>query len=168
MSEQSHNYLQELTTNRLAISELERFRSNQEQGRAPGLWLTLHIDLGETADETAAKFLRVIDTWLSVIKQLIDTQGTWPNDEQWERLLPQWFVATFKEHSFEEIQKSDWLWDYSSWIDSMKNRVWWWWSYRRKHNTLIVELQLDSWPYSVGTLEYLARVAGGNLSIIEE
>ncbi len=146
------------------MSELGRFRSNQEQGRAPGLWLTLKVDAGEKAVETAERFLEVIGSWISAVEELEQTQQAWPTDEQWEQLLPRWFIETFQRHTPQEVHESGWLWDYGSWLDSMKERVWRWWGYQRTGRTLTVQLQLDSWPYSIGTLRYLARVAGGELT----
>src|SRR2546430_4780301 len=142
------------------MSELERFRSNQEQGRAPGLWLTLKINLGEHPNETAGQFLGVIASWLRVVEELGNTQEAWLTDDRWEQLLPSWFIETFRGYTPQEIHESGWRWDYGSWLDSMKERVWRWWGYQRTGRTLTVQLQLDSWPYSISTLRYLARVAG--------
>ena len=152
----------------LILDEVERFRTNLAQGQAPGLWLTLLLDLGEQPGETAEKFLDVIGLWLRTVHNLAQARATWPTDEQWKELLPRWFIATFGGHTPEEIHASGWLWDYGSWLDSMKERVWRWWSYERRATTLIVQLQLDSWPYSIGALVYLARVAGGELTVSEQ
>ena len=150
------------------MSELERFRSNREQGRSSGLWLTLHIDLGNEPDETFKKFLEVIERWITTVEELEVTQKAWPTDEQREQLLPSWFIKTFQGHTPQEIHDSGWLWDYGSWLDAMKDRVWRWWGYQRTGRTLSIQLQLDSWPYSVGALKYLAQVAGGELTTVEE
>jgi hypothetical protein len=150
------------------MSELERFQLNNEQGLAPGLWLTLHINLGEKPDEAANKFLSVINSWIKAVEELESTKKAWPTDEQWEQLLPPWFIETFKGYTVQEIHDSGWRWDYGSWLDSMRDRVWQWWGYWRDDGSLTVQLQLASWPYSMGPLEYLAKVAGGQLTIIED
>ena len=149
-------------------NELERFRSNQQQGQAAGLWLTLHLRLGEKPEETAEKFLAVLASWLSTAAELEQTQTDWPTDEQWATILPAWFIETFQGHTPQDILQSDWLWDYSSWLDSMQNRVWEWWGYQRTDSLLTIQLQLSSWPYSVGALKYLARLAGEELTVVEK
>ena len=150
------------------MSEFERFQMNNKQGYAPGLWLTLHIDLGKQSQETLEKILGVMNAWISTVDLQQGNQETWPSDEQWQEILPNWFIDTFKGHSIEEILASKWLWDYSSWIDSMRNRVWEWWGYQQYDSMLTIQLQLDSWPYSISALEYLIRVAGGQLVDVEK
>jgi len=149
--------------NKLAVAELERFQSNREQGRSPGLWLTLYVDLGEEPDETAKKFLSVIESLLIVSKEANSSLDTWPTSEQWKRRLPLWLLTIYQDMSLKGSE-----WNYDAWLDSIKNRVWWWWSYRKTDGTLVIELQLDSWPYSVWALEQLALVSGGKLLFIEE
>lgn len=64
------------------MTELERFQSNCKQGQvAPGLWLTLQIDLGEQPNQTAKNFLGVIQSWLEVIDVRGANEETWPTDE---------------------------------------------------------------------------------------
>src|SRR6266436_6635572 len=151
------------------MNELARFQSNCKQGQvAPGLWLTLRVDLGEKPNETAKKFLGVVQNWIKAVEERGTAEETWPTDEQWEQLLPSWFVETFKGYTPQEIHQSGWRWDYGSWLDSMKERVWQWWGYQQEDGILTVQLQLDSWPYSIGALKYLARVAGGQLAVIED
>jgi hypothetical protein len=151
------------------MNELERLRSNCKRGQvAPGLWLTLQVDLGQKPNETAKNFLGVIQSWISVVEERGTAQETWPTDKQWEHLLPSWFIRTFKESTPDDIHESGWRWDYGSWLDSMRERVWQWWGYQQDDKILTVQLQLDSWPYSIGALKYLARVAGGRLAVIED
>jgi len=151
------------------MNELERFQSNCKQGQvAPGLCLTLQVDLGEKPNETAKNFLGVVQSWLKAVEEQRSAEETWPTDEQWKQLLPSWFVETFKADTPQQIHQSGWRWDYGSWLDSMKERVWQWWGYQQENGILTVQLQLDSWPYSVGALKYLARVAGGQLDVIED
>jgi hypothetical protein len=50
----------------------------------------------------------------------------------------------------EEIHESNWRWDYGSWLDSMRQRVWQWWGYQEMGGVLTMQLWLDSWPYSIG------------------
>jgi hypothetical protein len=151
------------------MNELERFHTNACGGQvAPGLWLTLQIDLGEKPDETMESFLDVMHSWLEVAAELDPEEDNWPTNEQWKQLLPPWFIATFEDYSLQEARESGWRWHYGSWLDSMKERVWTWWGYQRRDKILLIELQLDSWPYSVGALKYLARVSGGQLTVVED
>jgi len=151
------------------MNELERFQSNCKQGQvAPGLWLTLRVDLGEQPNQTAKNFLGVIRSCLEAIEARGITEEIWPTDEQWKQLLPSWFVKSFEGYTPQEIYEGSWRWDYGSWLDSMKERVWHWWGCQQNNRVLTVQLQLDSWPYSIGALKYLARVAGGQLAVIED
>lgn len=163
------------------MSEIENLERNPHFGKAPGQWLTLKIHLGEDSD-VEKKILGVMRQWIVATEPdrphhlRIDdfpsgkSVDAVPGDlgAYLKSLLPDWFIESFEGHSRQEMRENENLWDYDSWVYAMENRVWSWWGHSRNDSMLVVQLQLDSWPYSIGPLRYLAWVAGGNLVSVEE
>lgn len=88
-------------------------------------------------------------------------EDNWPSDEEWNKILPSWFLNKIKNYSYDEILKSNGLlWDYGSWLDAMKYRGWNW--YSSKVNTSYFDIILNpfNFPYSVNPLEYLIYETG--------
>ncbi len=165
----------------IKVSEIERLRRSRKGGKSPNLWLTLHIHLGSNPDETYRRILEVMDTVIPVCEAFEKKQRDWPADAEWKNVLPIWFVHSFDRAeaivsilSDEELLKTkefraqEDMWIFGSWLDLVKDRVWTWWSSLREGDKLTIELELDSWPYSVGPLRYLVKVAGGKLAEVEE
>jgi hypothetical protein len=153
--------------------ELQRLEQNKTGEQPHGLRTTLIIDLGDKPDQT---YDRIID-----VSRLLARYGTywgsktdlqWPSGPEWKQLLPQWFLATFRDYSKEDCEKmmaetprqrwGELPWLFESWTELMNNRTWEWWSSRRKGKTLEIQLLLEGWPYSVGSLEYLIKSAGAS------
>jgi hypothetical protein len=86
----------------------------------------------------------------------------WPSDEEWERLLPAWFVTKTKAHTIEEIERDERCWDWEGWLDAMKVRGWEWWSSTCSQTGWACYLVAHSWPYGSGPLEYVAYSAGAS------
>src|SRR6185312_13428760 len=118
-----------------AKTELERFSTNTWQGHAPGLWLTLRIELGEDADTTQEKFLGVVGDWLHIAEPVHQQYGfpcgreRFPSPESIKPLLPKWFIDDFAAFTEQEVIDSGWRYLYISWIWAMEERCWNWWSY---------------------------------------
>lgn len=159
--------------------EFQRLEQNKAGERPQGLWTTLVIDLGDQPDQT---YDRIIE-----VSRLLARYGTywgsktdrqWPSDQAWKQMLPQWFLATFKDYSKEDCERmmaetprerwGDLPWLFESWTESMSNRTWEWWSSKQKDRTLEVQLLLEGWPYSVGALEYLIKSAGARSIELDE
>lgn len=157
-----------------AHEELERFTSNSWQGRAPGLWVTLRIDLGHDADAVQARFLEVIDRWLHLAGPIHRQYGfpcsgdDFPAPEAIAPELPAWLIDDFRAFTDDEVRQSEWRFFYESWVWSMAERCWNWWGYERSENTLIVQLQVDGWPCPTEELVYLARVAGAESASVDD
>lgn len=107
--------------------------------------------------------------------------GTWPSEEQWRTLLPEWFVdCCAPEMTREDAEK--WLvkwralspekqsqiesereWSLSDWLYWMEsaNRTWYWWSADVLSNDLIVmTAAVEEWPFPWGSLSWLFRCVG--------
>jgi hypothetical protein len=70
-------------------------------------------------------------------------------------------MQSFHDHSVEELLSDPSLWHFGSWVDAMKDTGWEWWSSSLDGDCWTVNLWALSDPYSLGPLEYLCRVAGG-------
>lgn len=92
----------------------------------------------------------------------------WPSDEEWERLLPSWFVTQAKAHTSEEIKRDERLWDWEGWLDAMKIRGWEWWSSAVDDAGWTAYLVAHSWPYGSGPLEYVAYSSGASVVTITD
>lgn len=86
--------------------------------------------------------------------------GGWPADAWWREHLPPWFTNSFLGHTIEDIVNTPGLWDFESWLDAIKSPEWEWWSSCVEPDHWVVKLSAHSYPYVIGPLEYLARVAG--------
>lgn len=140
------------------MTELERLHDNRDVGRAPGLWLTLHADLGDRADEVLERILSAIGTWIPIAEQVVATLGHWPGRAAWpppeeiEPLLPTWLIEQFRTQPEDIPPQNDWILNYMSWLESMEERCWEWWGYARDGRNLSIEMVVDEFPCPVGEL----------------
>jgi len=119
-----------------------------------------------------------------VLTVVLDHAGSsWPELDEWRRLLPQWFVdRCAPERSEQEAQ--EWLrrwrdltpeqrvraervepWSLADWLHWMQpeSRQWFWWhALVGSDGTLRVQLEVLGWPAPVGALEWLLRAAGAD------
>ncbi|MCC5850444.1 MAG: hypothetical protein JJU29_20350, partial [Verrucomicrobia bacterium] len=110
--------------------------------------------------------------------------GDWPDDSEWNRLLPKWFVdACAPSPSQEEAER--WLkmwkclspheqaeaeikrdWSLDNWLYWMKpeNRQWIWWDGEvvPYSDHVIVAVEVDCWPFPWGALRWLFKVCGAS------
>ena len=160
--------------------ELCRLNQNKTGEQPADLSTTLLVDLGDQSEQTYDRIIQIVGllakygTYWGSRSQL-----SWPSDQEWLSLLPQWFLASFKNHSKEQYKKmmadmpkerwGELPWLFGSWTASMKERVWEWWSCKRHDRMLEIHLLLEGWPCSIGALEYLVKVAGAcSIELIED
>jgi len=104
-----------------------------------------------------------------VMRVVAEKRGDkWPSDSWWRANLPNWLLDSFEGHTDEELLRNPALWDFESWLDAMKNPGWIWWSSAVEDSGWRISLCAFTDPFSIGALEYLARVAGGGTISIEE
>jgi hypothetical protein len=104
-----------------------------------------------------------------VMRAVADAQtARWWNDDEWKRILPAWFLATFEGHSDADLVANPDLWDFGSWLDAMKDPGWEWWSTQQTAHGGTVRAAAHSDPYSIEPLAYLLRASGATDVEIEE
>ena len=86
----------------------------------------------------------------------------WPADNEWETLLPEWFVTYTKRHTNEAILADYRLCHWEAWLDALKERDWEWWSSEVRSDGFSVHVTASSWPYQVGPLVYLMYAVGAS------
>jgi hypothetical protein len=113
----------------------------------------------------------------------------WPSDVAWRRLLPNWFVARCSPEKSQK-EAEEWLawwkslsrdeqkkieatnaWSLLNWLYWLEpdNRQWYWWDgIVLDHDTLMVAVEVDSWPFGWGDLSWLLRAAGASQVIAEK
>lgn len=124
----------------------------------------LVLQFSITTSDSAFHLARVKEVVLSISKY---NEDNWPNDQQWERILPKWFVEKIKSHSLDELNdNSTLLWDYGSWLDAMKFRGWQWLSSKIYIDKFIINLVPLTSPFSVNPIEYVIFESGVGLSKI--
>ncbi len=108
---------------------------------------------------------------VSVMDLVLEGQRKgWPDDDRWRGMLPEWLMSTLREYTDEEVaqalkDRSHWAtlpWDFSSWVDRMRQRDWQWWSSRCEDRAgeLTVYVLVAGHPYAIGALEHLFEAAG--------
>ncbi|MBI1746769.1 MAG: hypothetical protein HYR55_09295 [Acidobacteria bacterium] len=156
-------------------TELDRLYRGPDPGELPvGGVGTIILDA--VCREPAPEVLERVRSVLSVVAT--KTRSTWPSDTEWRELLPPWFSAKLRVYTQAEsaeilakTPRKRWHeipWSYGSWLDSIKERVWQWWRADIDGPYLKIELALESWPYSVGALEYLIKAAGARTVSVKE
>jgi hypothetical protein len=152
----------------LRREELVRFREYTAGELPRGPTWKFVVSLGQNSDMCFSKIMEVIERILST------SYTSWPNSDQWQEVLPGWFLdATPKftnaeyEALISETPEENWdtlPWDYESWLDAIHVREWHWWSYARKNGTLDIHLSLTGWPAHLETFEHILHAAGAKVN----
>jgi hypothetical protein len=113
-----------------------------------------------------------INIYIYQIKEVVKAialydPDNWLADENWEKILPYWFVSRVKDYSIEDIIQNPNLWHFGSWLDAMKYRGWKWFSSKVYSNEFIIILEPLEFPYSVNSLEFVIMESGINLGNIK-
>lgn len=113
------------------------------------------------------------------------TFGPWPEESEWQRLLPEWFVAACAPPPSQE-EAERWLkwwqrlsppeqaeteinkdWSLDSWLYWMEpeNRQWTWWDARVVPDCdhILLAVEVDSWPFPWGALRWLFKASGASV-----
>jgi len=114
---------------------------------------------------------------------------SWPDENQWRRVLPKWFVdkcgpdLTPAEAESEMARmrglskaKRDKIrrerpWSVSGWVYWFRpeQRQWYWWdAMLTEKGTLVVAIEVDGWPFPWASLKWLLCAAGAHAVEAEE
>jgi len=105
----------------------------------------------------------------------------WLSDEDWQRLLPEWFVRRCarekteeeaeqwlqwwrgleSEEQLNENQRLEWtLIDWIAWFFPDERQWFWWDAIVESNNLLRVAIEIQAWPFPWGCLAWLLRASG--------
>lgn len=153
--------------------ELQRLELGPEPNQPPGGIgsVRIHAHCAGNAQEVLEKAKEVLRVML-----LVDP-AKWPDDADWPKILPQWFVGRCgPEPTDEEVERRKHLpweqklrvadvsdWDLLGWVHWFRpeNRFWWWWDAAAfTPDLLVVAIEVQEWPFPWGSLKWLLRAAG--------
>jgi hypothetical protein len=169
-------------------AELKRLKSpppvDESIGGIGGVRFIAHCPNG--ADDVLAKVVSI----LSIVDETVLLSASWPSDEEWASILPEWFASACAAPMTLQ-QTEQWLawwrglprdkqakvenerkWSLDSWIYwfQPENRYWYWWDAKilddRAH--IIAVVQVEDWPFPWGALRWLFRAAGASSLEAEE
>ncbi|MGE3540691.1 MAG: hypothetical protein AB7N91_25035 [Candidatus Tectimicrobiota bacterium] len=130
---------------------------------------------------------QIFPTFLEDVKEVLikiderTLQGTWPTDQEWRSLLPEWFLEKCKPAmtveeanaylvwwdslSYEEkLRRAAVLepWDLSAWISCFEpcEREWYWWNAVFEQTGLLITLEVHSHPFPSEEFLWLCIAAG--------
>jgi hypothetical protein len=118
-----------------------------------------------------------------VVALVESSRSQWPSIEEWESILPQWFVLACG-NPMSESEAREWVerwrkmtpaeqavvedtqrWSLPDWLYWMepKQKAWSWITgVTRSAETLEIVVSVDGWPAPLGSLKWLARAAGAD------
>ena len=128
------------------------------------------VDLGANPDEALSRVLAVVR---EIAKHVPDT---WPSDEKWRAVLPDWLKHHIPQMTKEETDRLmtttprdrwDTLpWEFGSWLDAVRDRGWKWWGYKQADATATFVLHIAMLPERIDAFKQILRAAG--IKIIAE
>ncbi|MXN80126.1 hypothetical protein GR157_36105 [Burkholderia sp. 4701] len=145
-------------------TELERVeRSNWLDSMPANPW-EFDVDLGVAP---AIAMQRLLDVVRAITERSVDS---WPLDEEWRAILPNWLKSEIRELSKEETDKllaetprEQWdtlPWEFLSWLDAIRDRGWRWWGYKQEKSTATIVLHIATFPERIDAFRELLRAAG--------
>jgi hypothetical protein len=158
-------------------AELQRLRAGPMPDSHPG-----GIGLVQLVAHCAANAAVVLERCKQTLTIVLEHSATnFPTDEEWGRLLPQWFVERCAPEPSSQ-ERGRWLrwwkslspveqarterekrWTSSNWIYWFEpdTREWFWWDAKiLNENELRVIVQVSNFPFPWGALDWLLRGSG--------
>ena len=148
-------------------NELDRvvFRSHNDKMAKYG-WI-IEADLGEDASDKIEKILEVVRIIIE------HNSSPWPNDLEWDNIMPKWIQEKIPKLTPEECQKilndtprelwNKLSWEFYSWIDAIRDRAWEWWSYKLDGNIAKFYLISLEIPERINAFEQIIIASGGRI-----
>ena len=135
------------------MTEPERILLNKKGEVPPKTGLKILVE----NDTELIRKLRMISGVASVIAT---ANGRRLTDDEWESILPYWFVESMVNKSLKEIEADENLWHFGSWIDAIQQRGWTWWSSQVEESRFIVYLETLTYPYNIDPFVYIIYSTG--------
>jgi hypothetical protein len=166
--------------------ELHHIENGPDPAESPeGVGLvTFDVDCDGNAQQVHDRALEVMGV---VVRQY--ARPWWPAIEEWETILPKWFVEACAPED-EETESEEWLawwrtlpreeqsrveaetrWSLADWIYwfQPENRHWYWWdALVDSPDAMRVAVQVDAWPFPWAALRWLLKAAGAKAVTSDE
>ncbi|WP_143135640.1 hypothetical protein [Burkholderia ubonensis] len=151
-------------------AELDRIERNNGLDSMPANPWEFDVDLGVVPDRSMRNLLAIM---YAVAERSPDS---WPSDDEWRAVLPDWLKSEIRELSKEETDKLlsetpkerwDTLpWEFLSWLDAIRDRGWRWWGYKQEESTATIVLHIAMFPERIDAFRELLRASG--IRVVEE
>ncbi|MCD5364126.1 hypothetical protein [Chromobacterium aquaticum] len=148
--------------------ELERVRLKIGVDSMPANPWEFDVDLGGDS-------VNAMERLLSIVRAIAESSvGSWPSDDEWKAMLPDWLKHEVPELSKEQTDKllsvtspQDWgslPWEFFSWLDAIRDRGWRWWGYQQKGATATIVLHIAMFPERIDAFRELLRAVGMHIT----
>lgn len=144
-------------------AEIERIDSGGDLSTPPPAAWEFDLDLGANPTEVMGRIR-------SVAREIAKhEEPTWPEDDYWREVLPNWLTVSMPDLSPEECvrlmaetPREKWStlpWQLGSWIDAMRERGWEWWGAEVSGGRAKVVLKINNVPGRVEAFKQLLVAA---------
>lgn len=137
-------------------NEVERLLHGAAEGSETYGMMIAEVNV--TCADAATLLARCREVMTLILSQ---SKDAWPTSEGWSRLLPSWFREGWLERP--GVPRPPSPWSIEAWADSFGKdwRSWYWWDAMvvDPHH-LRIDVAIDGWPYSEGTLRWFLLAAG--------
>lgn len=150
--------------------ELERIKLRSSLDSMPANPWEFNVDLGVNPESAMERLITIV----SMIAE--QSVRSWPSDDEWKAMLPDWLKREIPELSKEETDKllaitppQNWdslPWEFLSWLDAIRDRGWRWWGYQQDESMATIVLHIAMFPERIDAFRELLRAVG--MSITDE
>lgn len=148
------------------MKEIERIDKNNKGEIPEKTKMIITVSKVGNPEEVLAKTKEI----MKCVSQFAFSKN-WPDDKEWIKILPSWFVESMTNKSLEDIMKTKGQWHFESWVESMYHRAWVWWSSKIEKDEIIIVLETLNIPYLFEQFLYIFYAQGismDNIKVVDD
>jgi len=146
-------------------AEIKRFRQQDLESPLPAARHDFLLKLREDPDGTWQRIRSVVEI---IVEQ---DEARWPGDGWWKARLPPWmssFLMTSEECdvAMARTPRERWdslPWEFSSWLDAIRERDWRWWGGMRTGDKAQVVVEVTGIPPRIDAFKQILLAAGAQI-----